>query len=252
MTYFQSTTNSQLETIRTVVSKVDSDNVLSNVPTLINKKYIYFAEKTEKLLFDQLTYCRATELTLKMYESIGRWLSALHGVHLSNRECLLLPQEKSRDRDEQWVSALSAADAHGIKFPLNPFIFEKYELVHGRFSTTGITDSVHPSILGWTESRIGNGFFDLSLLVSEIIEMMYVNYRAEASMLHKCADSFIEGYSQKRVLAKHDIECCSVMSYQHIVAHIILNASQTERWHPAAEYLKAIKERNDHFWEKYL
>lgn len=224
-----------------------SENVRICSPKLIAGLLVWGPFEKACSLWDLLVEASTNYLldeVKSIYAKLGMWLRNLHDGE--TRIKVLAKHRYDEEYSPYWNAAVKNAERHGISIS-DCAAFKHTTLIHGGLGLSSINYDADLSIIGWEKSGLGDPLFDVSYVLSELLEMHCAFDGDRSRALVVLAKAFCDSY-YKRCKANRD-ECSALSNsiVRKAAIHLSMFGFFFNEWDTAVDQYIAVKKTVNEF-----
>lgn len=234
--------------VRDTDGRVFSDgNVRVCAPKLVNDFLIWGPFEKAYSLWDVLVEASSERLLFEMiptFKELGAWLRSLHSKEV--REHSFVEHRYDEECSSCWNAAAEEAEKRNMGIPECPSYRHK-SLIHGSLGLSSLNYDTGLSVFGWEKFGVGDPVFDVSFLLSELLEMYCAFDEDKSQALVSLAEAFCDSYYEHNGASWGERVAITNSVMRKAAIHLVMFGFFFAEWSVAAEQLSKVKRSSREF-----
>lgn len=217
------------------------------VPRLTNDFLIWGPFEKAYLLWDMLVEADPERLFFEMtptFKELGAWLRSLHSKEV--REHAFAEHKYDEECSSCWNAAAEEAEKRNMGIPECPS-YQHKSLIHGSLGLSSLNYDTGLSVFGWEKFGVGDPVFDVSFLLSELLEMHCAFDEDKSRVLVSLAEAFCDSYYGHNGASCDERVAIKNYVMRKAAIHLVMFGFFFGEWSVAAKQLSKVKRSGGEF-----
>ena len=216
-------------------------------PKLVGSHLVWGPFEKAYSLWDVLVEADPERLLFEMppvFRLLGVQLHDLHSKDTNGQA--FVTHHYDEELSSYWNVAIEEAEKRNITIPKRP-LYQHKNLIHGSFGLGSLNYDDELSIFGWEKSGVGDPLFDLSFLLSELLEMHCTLGKEKSQALILLAKEFCDSYYGQNGANRDERLALNELVIRKAVIHLVMFGFFFEEWDVAVDRICEVKSKGTEF-----